>query len=249
MVRSASLDVQSRFFARNPHALSVIGLFEYMPGAYFYAKDFESHFVRVNRALLSIYGFENEADVIGKTDYDFHPPALAEAYRAEDRRVMAKGQAIPNQVWLVPHMRGTPAWYVSSKTPLFDPAGSVIGIAGVMYRIDTPEDRRTHFGALLPAIHHIEAHFREDIVIAEVAERTGLSGTHFNRQFRELLRMSPREYLLSLRVQEAQRLLSTTQHSLAQIAVEVGFYDQSHFTKRFRRVTGLTPRAYRQRFR
>ena len=54
------------------------------------------------------------------------------------------------------------------------------------------------------------------------------------------------DYVLSLRVQEAQRLLSTTQLSLGAIAAATGFYDQSHFTKRFRKVTALTPLQYRR---
>jgi transcriptional regulator GlxA family with amidase domain len=47
-------------------------------------------------------------------------------------------------------------------------------------------------------------------------------------------------------VQEAQRLLATTRLSLGEIAAATGFYDQSHFTKRFRKVTGITPSAYRR---
>jgi AraC-like DNA-binding protein len=56
------------------------------------------------------------------------------------------------------------------------------------------------------------------------------------------------DYVLSLRIQEAQRLLATTGETLSGIAAQVGFYDQSHFTKRFRKVTGLTPAQYRQRY-
>jgi len=61
--------------------------------------------------------------------------------------------------------------------------------------------------------------------------------------------MSPTEYLLSRRIQHAQRLLTQTTKNIAEIGTTIGFYDQSHFTKRFRRVTGMTPLAYRTRFR
>ena len=69
------------------------------------------------------------------------------------------------------------------------------------------------------------------------------------RVIRQLLRLSPMEYVLSLRLQEAQRRLMTTDRGIGDIAVSTGFYDQSHFTKRFRKVTGMTPLAYRKRFR
>ena len=60
---------------------------------------------------------------------------------------------------------------------------------------------------------------------------------------------TPREYLLSLRVEAARRLLVTSDTSLAAIATDCGFTDQSHFTKRFQKVTGMTPHQYRDRFR
>ena len=85
--------------------------------------------------------------------------------------------------------------------------------------------------------------------MADMADMARLSRTQFNFRFRELLRMSPSEYILKLRIEIAQKLLNTTDKSIAEIAAEAGFYDQSHFTKRFRRVTGLTPLAYRKQFR
>lgn len=241
----ATLDI----LADQPSAVAVMSLFDYLPETYLYAKDRQSRFIKVNRGMLALYGKQREADVLGDTDYDHHPPVLAEAYRAEDRRVMEAGKPAPNQVWLVPHYRGTPRWYVSSKTPLHGPTGEIIGIVGVMYPIATPEEQGAYFQELAPIVAHIESHFREVVSMEDMAERIGLSSTHFNRRFRQLLRISPTEYLLSLRVQEAQRLLTTTSQSIAEIALEVGFYDQSHFAKRFRRVTGLSPRQYRSQFR
>ena len=118
-----------------------------------------------------------------------------------------------------------------------------------MYPIDVPEDQKTYFQELLPAMRHIEKRFRERISMERLAEQTGISSTHFNRRFQTLLRMSPTQYVAALRIQEARRLLRGTPQSVAAIAAEIGFYDQSHFTKVFHRATGLPPLAYRKRFR
>jgi len=201
------------------------------------------------RTLSDVFGLSDENDLLGRTDREFQPPALAEAYHAEDRRVMEAGRTIANQVWLVPHVRGTPQWYVSSKTPLFDPQSQVIGIAGVMYPVATPEEQATFFGELAPVVDYIDRHYTEPISMAEMAAKANLSTTHFNQRFRVIFRMPPTEYLLSLRMQHARRLLSETSMTITQIGTEVGFFDQSHFTKRFRRVTGMTPLGYRKRFR
>jgi len=238
------------FYEQHPGARSVIGLFEHLPAVFFYAKDRQHRYVWVNqRTLAEVFGLDSIEDLLGRTDLDFQPPALAEAYHAEDRRVMDSAEAIPNQVWLVPHVRGTPRWYVSSKTPLFAVDDSVIGIAGVMYPIATPEEQASFFRELSPVIRFIEENYTETISMKDMAEMAGLSATQFNLRFRSVLRMSPTDYVLSRRIQDAQKRLTESSESIADIGINVGFVDQSHFTKRFRKVTGMTPLAYRKRFR
>jgi AraC-like DNA-binding protein len=243
-------DFQERFFAAHPDARSVMELFEHLPGAFFYAKDTASRYVKVNRAVLTgIFRLEREEDLLGRTDREFQPPALAEAYLAEDRRVMERRAPIPNQLWFVPQVRGVPGWYVSTKAPLFGPDGAVVGIAGVMYPVATPEDQARRFQELAPVIRHIEGAFPERVSMAAMARLAGLSPTHFNRRFRALLKMTPSEYVLQRRVEEARRRLTETAEPVGEVGIGCGFYDQSQFTRMFRRVTGLTPLQYRKRFR
>ena len=149
----------------------------------------------------------------------------------------------------MPHVRGAPEWYVSTKTPMFDVDRKVIGIAGVMYSVDTPKERAAYFRELAPVIAHIENHSAEVISMEEMAKMVGLSSTRFNLRFRQILHMSPTEYQLRLRIEVAQRKLTLSDKTIAEIAIEVGFCDQSHFGKRFQKATGMTPKAYRARFR
>jgi AraC-like DNA-binding protein len=239
---------QDQFFARYPGLKALMDLFEHAPGVYFYAKDRKSRFVRLNRANLAVYGVTDEAKLLGRSDRDFHPPSLAEGYIAEDQRVMNDGPVL-NQTWLVPFLNGPMQWFVSSKMPLHGPRGECIGICGVMHSIATPKEQLARFQRLAPAVRYLEQHFREHVQLAELAEYCGLSSTHIHRLFQKLLRMSPTEYLLALRLQEARRLLSTTDDSLSSIANNTGFFDQSHFTKRFRKMTGMTPTQFRKAFR
>ena len=243
-------DFRNAFFLRNPKAKSVIELFNFLPEVYFYAKDANHRYIGVNQATLTnIFGLETEEELLGRTDADFQPSALAQAYHAEDLRVMEGRTAIPNRVWLVPHVRGTPQWFVSSKTPLFSSDDEVVGIAGVMYPIKTPEEQKDYFQELSPVIKYIDTNFTSTISMSEMAEVAGLSATHFNQRFKSILQMSPSAYVLSRRVQLAQKLLVETDKSIGDVGAEAGFYDQSHFTKRFKRIVGLTPNAYRAQYR
>lgn len=242
------LAFQKAFFERNPGAFSVMELFEALPNAFFFAKDTESRFVWVNRAFMGSHGVSRMEEIIGRSDRDFSPPLFAEAYIAEDRRVMAGRRAIRGQLWLVFHPGSKPHWYISTKVPLFDSGGEVVGVGGAMYGIEAPEEQARYFGVLQPVIGYMETHYGEAISMQKMAEMAGLSSTHFNRRFQELLRSTPSEHLRSIRVQVACRMLSRTHRSLLEIAMETGFTDQSHFTRCFRESTGLTPRAYRLRF-
>ncbi|QOV88824.1 AraC family transcriptional regulator [Humisphaera borealis] len=249
MSASAGRAFQSAFFSRNPLAQNVLELFDALPNVAFYAKDVESRFVRMNGLFLEIHGCHSDEQMLGKSDRDVSPPVMAEAYIEEDQRVMAARQTLAGQVWLVYHPREQPNWYISTKTPLFNDAGEVIGIAGAMYLIERSDDLAAHTRELLPVVKHIEQHYTEPVSMTQMARLAGLSATHFNRRFRQILRMTPLEYLRTVRVQAARRLLARSSAKLADIAVDTGFTDQSHFTRRFREATGMTPAAYRMRFR
>ena len=243
------LALRENFFSKNPGLKHVIDLMATTPDACVFVKDLQSRYMLSNAMHLVTYDMTNEEELIGKAARDFFPDLLAEAYESNDRRVFESGQPVWNEVWLVPHVRGTPRWFVSSKTPLCDLNGDVMGLAGLMRPIATPEDQKAHFQELQRAIEFIETHFVDEITVDRLAEIAGISVPHFNRRFRQLLRLSPMEYVSSLRMQEAQRRLVTTNQSIGEIAMVTGFFDQSHFTKRFRKSTGMTPLAYRKRFR
>lgn len=238
---------QREFFTHYPGLEPLMDLFEHVPEVCFYAKDKKSRFVRLNRANLAVYGVKDEVSLLGRSDRDFHPPSLAEGYIAEDQRVMEAGPVL-NQTWLVPFLNGPMQWFVSSKVPLVGPGGECVGICGVMYPIATPKEQLARFQRLAPAVRYLEEHFRDHVQLADLAEHCDLSSTHIHRLFQRLLRMSPAEYLLALRLQEARRLLATTDEPLSEIALSTGFFDQSHFTKRFRKMTGMTPTQFRKTF-
>ena len=94
---------------------------------------------------------------------------------------------------------------------------------------------------------HIEANLTEPIALADLAGAAGLSRMHFAAQFRAATGCSPHEYLLDQRIECAKSmLLSGNDTRLAEIALNVGFQTQSHFSTVFKRFTGETPARWQR---
>lgn len=241
--------IDERFFDAHPAVRGILDLFDYLPGVIFFAKDCESRFVAANAAMLAVKKLDDPKKILGHTDLHFHPPVLATAYIAEDREIMESGRPLANQSWFILDQNGRPGWFRSSKTPLHSSDGKVVGIAGVRYAISTPDEKKHQFQNLTAAIQFLEENYTESISATQLAEIAGLSVTQFNRRFSELFRMSPNRFLQSLRIDKARHHLAFTDQSIGEIAIEAGFYDQSHLNRHFTKMTGLTPGQYRTRFR
>jgi AraC-like DNA-binding protein len=91
----------------------------------------------------------------------------------------------------------------------------------------------------------VGTHMQCPITIADLAGLVNLSRSHFSRMFQKSLGISAHQWLLLRRIERARQLLKGTA-SLAEISVSCGFVDQSHFTKVFTRVEGLTPGSWRR---
>ena len=224
----------------------VASLFDTIPEASFFVKERQSRFICVNKCFLRIHGCSNESEMVGKSDYDFHPEPLAAQYDAEDKRVMETRQPVHNQAELVTHHSGMPRWYLCTKLPLSDNQNNVIGLAGVLTPIDQPGQAPHDYERLTPSLEYAVENCCKNVNIPKMAEQSGLSTSQLQRDFRKLFRMSPGEYILRLRLQLARRQLIESNEPVKLIASRCGFFDQSHFTRLFRKHTGLTPSRYRQ---
>jgi AraC family transcriptional regulator len=87
-----------------------------------------------------------------------------------------------------------------------------------------------------------------DIGLSELAHQVGLSPHYFSLLFKRAFGVSPHQYILSARIHRARRLLTERKMAISEIALELGFADQSHFSKVFKNFVGATPRRYRALF-
>jgi len=123
-------------------------------------------------------------------------------------------------------------------------AGAVFAVlAGTEWKIPMPtrgDERRVS-----AALHQIEARAHEPISLHDLAGTAAMSPYHFLRTFRVVVGMTPHQYVLHTRLHRAAVRLRRTDDSISAIAFDAGFNDLSTFNRRFRRMMGLTPGAYR----
>lgn len=103
-----------------------------------------------------------------------------------------------------------------------------------------------HRDRLDQAIFYLQDHYHEDLKLRDLAGRAHMSVSHFARLFKQYTGMPPHEYLVNYRVNEAKKMLRGSGMSLAELAYQLGFTDETNFSRTFRRVTGTTPLNFRK---
>ncbi|MCB1203941.1 MAG: AraC family transcriptional regulator [Verrucomicrobiae bacterium] len=245
--KAHALRFQKDFLERLGGGLQLSALFAHLPMVAFLAKDEQSRFVCANTPTLKIFNLEHEWEMLGKTDADFFSRPLAESFVEEDRRVMSSGETRTYYAQMVPDIAGPLNWYVVTVAPLLDPRKEICGVAIVLYDQHEIGGVAQPFSQLEPALRHLHTRFRKAITTAELAALCHLSERQFTRVFHRLLGESPMRYLIRQRLHAARHELIASDRPAGAIALDLGFYDQSAFTRAFRAATGITPAAYRDR--
>ena len=107
------------------------------------------------------------------------------------------------------------------------------------------DGNNSHKDPVSLALEIMKYNYNNDLNIADLANRIFLDSAYFSRLFRRHVGMSPKQYILHLRMEAAKNLLATTNYSVKEIALTVGFRDPLYFSKLFLKATSLTPSAFR----
>lgn len=89
-------------------------------------------------------------------------------------------------------------------------------------------------------------HLHDNLTVADIAKRLHRSSSYISRTFEQEMHIPLKQYIIQQKIEEAQRLLSSKKHSISDIAIQLNFSSQSHFQTVFKKITGMTPSAYRK---
>lgn len=222
-------------------------LFDALPDVQAWIKDAKRRYLWVNRTFLLNYGMHQLDEVLGRTDDDLSPAHLAAHFRAGDEAVLS-GQTVQGRLELVGRFDHTASWCFTTKRPVCNARGHIVGTAGITRMLDATQiDQRSDI-RLGVVIALMTRRLGESVTNADMARAVGMSPRAFERSFVREYGLPPQQYLKRLRIQTACRMLVDTRESLAAVSLRCGFADQSHLTREFRRVTGMTPGTYRETY-
>lgn len=112
----------------------------------------------------------------------------------------------------------------------------------------SPNVARAANSAVRQLEDYLHAHLTEPVPLTKLAALAGVSTYHVVRMFQQATGLPPHAYLTQLRVQRARQLLATSL-PVAAVAVAVGFYDQAHLTRHFKRIVGVPPGYFARQMR
>jgi len=233
-----SLNPESRFYH----------LFNYVEGLSFFAKDCDGVLLAANQHLVTLYGFQTENELIGHTDFDLLPRQLAEKYHQDDLVIMKSRKPVANLVEIFLNPQGIPSWFLTSKLPMISHEGKVLGIMGIIQSYDQYRQKHPDRKDIQSAMDVMARDYCEKISIQALADSCDLSLRQFERKFKNYFNLTPQQFIIKMRICDACALLRDRSQALGDIAIDLGFYDQSSFTVQFKKAMGLTPLQYQKQF-
>ncbi len=97
------------------------------------------------------------------------------------------------------------------------------------------------------AVDYIQRNFKSNIKVSDLASYIGIDRSYLTNIFKNVMKMSPQEYLIKYRMELAKDLLKNSDKKIGDIAEKIGYYDQLSFSKMFKKVEGISPTEYREK--
>ena len=238
--------MRRKFFAKaGPVMQLMIDLFESAPNISFCVKDADGRIMHTNRYNVDVSGWQSLNDMLGYTSEELYPPEQASVYGGRDRQVMESGIPIIERIYGFVADRSDSLNCVTVR-PVTGIDGKRIGTATIYWRAQQKMRSSFWYDPIRKAVVYLNDHLSEDVSIERLAAIANYSPAQFRRLFTKLMGQSPSAYIANIRINNAKVLLKTTNKRISDIAVEVGFFDHSHFIRTFKELVGSTPAEYRK---
>jgi len=221
-------------------------LFDQAVDVAFFVKDCDGRYIAVNQSLVERHGLQQKSEALGKRPSDIGPGDFGRIPVEQDVRVLEGGEPLIDHLELQWHRPHEPVWCLTTKLPVRDSAGEIVGLVGFSRDVRVPLEPHEIPVEFATALEDFERNLSEAVTPALLAERSNLSPQRLARLTKRLHGLTPSQFITKTRIAAASRLLRETDSSISEIALTCGFYDHSAFTRAFRSATGFTPSDFRK---
>ena len=220
-------------------------LFDQAPDVAFFIKDTSGRYIAVNASLVERHGLRHKSQVLGKRPSDICPGEFGRTPSAQDAAVLRTGRPILDHLELHWYAPRKPGWCLTTKLPLRDATGAIVGLIGISRDVRAPIETRDIPVEFAAALSEFESNVAAPVTPSFLAQQARLTPPRLARLMKRFFGLTPSQFITKTRIAAASRLLRETEQPVAEIALACGFYDHSAFTRAFRAVTGVTPSQFR----
>lgn len=232
--------VDAQTFMQQLGVQHILNMFDLLPDIIFWIKDRDSRLMYVNQPFVENVGRKSASQLIGKTDYDCAPKHIAQQFITDDKRVM-NGELVTKRLELNLDISGGISWYSTSKRPICNSMGEIIGSYGITHRLEKTADTLSDVENLSAPIKYIRQNFHREIKIKELADIAHLSISALERRFKKYLSKTPKQFINHLRLEHSRKLLIETNMPISEVAFQSGFAEPSYFSRQFKQLFNELP--------
>ena len=222
-------------------------LFDRSPDVAFFVKDAAGRYVAVNESLVSRHGLKSKSQVIGKCPRDICPGDLGRIPTEQDEKVLRTGRPLIDHLELQWHRPNDPVWCLTTKLPILDSGGALVGLIGFSRDVRVPVEAHEIPQDFACALEEFEQTLLSEGTPAWLARRSKVSPQRLARLTKRLYGLTPSQFITKSRIAAASRMLRDTDLSVSEIAHACGFCDHSAFARAFRSAAGMTPSEFREK--
>ena len=239
--------MDSTSMLENADIAQMLSVFDLLQDTLFWIKDSSGRFVFANEYFMEHSGIDGLDNLVGFTDYDFVPKAIADQFRTDDNLIL-EGTDVHERLEVNILRSGDVAWFLTSKRVIRDRDGQIVGTTGISRHLDNTSNQLKAVDQLRIPIDYIRKHFDEPIDISALASLSHLSVSALERRFRKFIKKSPKQFINQVRLENARRLLRDTMKPISVIATESGFSEPGYFCRKYREAFDETPSDFREKY-
>ena len=172
---------------------------------------------------------------------------LFRSFVQDDEEVL-QGKEIINRIEMVSSFDKNISFYMTNKRPIISKTGEIMGTIGITQKLSDQQNSDIPFTKLGEIVQYIHEHVQQPISITQMAQKLHCSVSSLERLFRRMLQTTPLEFIRKIKMQYACKALMNSDTTISDIAFSLGYSDQSHFIREFKKSMKETPFQYRKQY-